>query len=93
MTTTDIIACLKCYSVLVANNQQCPFQEIQRQRLSCDSSFPSEFYKDSIDEICQYVCFLSALFVSLLGMHVLLVLILVLLKYCYSFEINYLMVY
>jgi len=60
VTTTDVIACLKFLlifcSVLVANNEQCPFKTVKSNQEACfSSSFPREFYKDSIDEICKYV--------------------------------------
>ena len=41
-------------AVLVADSEQCPFVEANGQWNLCySSSFPSRFYEDSIDEVCQ----------------------------------------
>ena len=51
----DSRASCRC-SVLVADNQQCPLYAVKRQQEACyASSFPVDAYKDSVDEICQYV--------------------------------------
>jgi len=43
-------------TVLIANSRQCPFLPIKLQQEKCvPSTFPGDFYNDSIDEICQYV--------------------------------------
>ena len=48
--------CLLFCSVLDANNEQCPFKATKSHQETCfSSSFAHEFYKDSINELCQYV--------------------------------------
>ena len=53
-------------TVLVGNILQCPLEAVSSTIVMCYSSFPDEFYKDSVDEICQYVsvlCFRSVHYV------------------------------
>ena len=51
------------FSVLIANKDKCPFESRLSQWWTCySSSFPDEFIKDSIAEICQYVLFISVPF-------------------------------
>jgi len=47
-------------TVLAGNILQCPLEAISSQMETCYSSLPNEFYKGSINEICQYV---SVLFI------------------------------
>ena len=45
-------------TVLVSNDQQCPLAAIERQQNECiELAFSGdEWYSDSADELCKYVC-------------------------------------
>ena len=49
------VSILRC-TELFSDNQQCPFAALTQQELECYySTFPDDYYRDSIEEICQYV--------------------------------------
>jgi len=44
-----------CYTELFSNNERCPYAPKSSQELTCyNSAFSEEFYKETVDKICQY---------------------------------------